>query len=300
MNHSDAFAAELLCLQRDRSSGAAQLARQALLVVVRELQVQLRMLGDPRAVFAVLVGRVQLVRPSMAAIIGLTEQWRSQCLELPSGLAGEVWLQQAQVLAQRLVRRSEQAPENIAAHLQKLLRGNEVILTHSYSSTLLMVLYHCRNLPLEIICSEARPLNEGVAMAKALRDMGFATTLITDAQVAIALQDADLFMCGADTVLEDGSVINKVGTWPTACVARSLDKPVWVVSETFKKLPARFPLPSLEEMAVDELGYGELPGICVKNVYFDRTPADLITRWVNECGVPGSKKQVKLADENGI
>lgn len=289
MKHSDSFTAQLLRLHSDRTSGAAQLARIALLIVLNELHAQ----RDPRAVYAVLLEQVQRVRPSMAAIIGLTEQWRAQCFALPSNLSDESWLQHAQGLAQDLISRSEEAPAVIASHLKKLLCGNEIILTHSYSSTILAVLGSCRKLPLKIICCEARPLNEGVSMAKALRDLGFSITVITDAQAAIALQGADLFLCGADTVLADGSIINKVGTWPIACAASFLDKPVWVVSESFKKLPARFPSPILEEMAADELGYGKLSGICIRNVYFDRTPASLITQWINESGTQWcSEKQL--------
>lgn len=280
MTHSDNFTAQLHRLRSDRTSGAAQLARIALQIVLDELQEQ----PDPRTVYTALLEHVQRVRPSMAAIIGLTEQWRERCFALDSNLCDESWLQHAQRVAQELITRSEEAPAMIASHVQKQLRGNEVILTHSYSSTILAILARCRKLPLKIICCEARPLNEGVTMAKALRDLGFSVTVITEAQAAIALQEADLFLCGADTVFADGSIINKVGTWPIACAANFLAKPVWVASESFKKLPARFPSPTLEEMAAEELGYGNLAGICIKNVYFDRTPASLITQWFNESG----------------
>jgi len=278
MMWSGGFAAELQRLHSDRTSGAAQLARQALQCVVDELGLQV----DPRSGYGALLEQVQSVRPSMAAIIGLTEQWRQGCRCLPKNLSDTDWLRRVQELAHELLSRSQQAPAVIAANLQTMLRGHEVILTHSCSSTLLAVLADCRNLPLKIICCEARPLNEGVSMAKALHDLGFALTIITDAQAAIALQEADLFLCGADTVLADGSIINKVGTWPIACVASFLHKPVWVVSESFKKLPAGFPAPVLEEMDSGELGYGALPGISLRNVYFDRTPSSLITLWINE------------------
>ena len=46
---------------------------------------------------------------------------------------------------------------------------------------------------------------------------------------------------GADGVVESGGIINMMGTYQTALVAKSMDKPVYVAAESYKVENLMFP-----------------------------------------------------------
>ena len=97
-----------------------------------------------------------------------------------------------------------------------------------------------------------------------------------------------MVLIGADSILADGSVINKAGTYVLALVAHDQGVPVYVCAESCKRRPLQLPEPALEEMDPAELSPGEPslgPHVRVRNIYFDRTPARLISGWIDEHGV---------------
>jgi translation initiation factor eIF-2B subunit delta len=139
-----------------------------------------------------------------------------------------------------------------------------------------------------VIVTESRPLYEGRLVATRLSEWAISTTLITDAQLGLFVPQADIALLGADSVLADGSVINKAGTYVLALAAHDHQVPVYVCAESFKHRPAHLPEPTLEEMDPVELSPAQtqsLPHVSVRNIYFDRTPARLISGWVDEHGV---------------
>ena len=82
---------------------------------------------------------------------------------------------------------------------------------------------------------------------------------------------------GADAVLADGSIINKCGTNLMALSARYHSVPFYVCAESFKqKSDNEY---ELEQMSGDELKL-ELASVKLSNIYFERLPSELITRWV--------------------
>ena len=77
--------------------------------------------------------------------------------------------------------------------------------------------------------SEARPLNEGVRTARRLAEKGVSVTLITDAQMGLFVREAEAVVVGADSVLPDGSLVNKIGTHLLALAAREAKVPFYVM-----------------------------------------------------------------------
>ncbi len=138
------------------------------------------------------------------------------------------------------------------------------------------------------IVTESRPLNEGYLLAGRLGAMGVPTTLITDAQMGLFVERADVVVAGADSVSADGSLVNKAGTYPLALAARERGLPFYVCCESFKRRPPGMVEPALEEMNGGELGAPKMVGVTAKNIYFDVTPAALISAWFDENGMtPG-------------
>jgi translation initiation factor 2B subunit (eIF-2B alpha/beta/delta family) len=175
----------------------------------------------------------------------------------------------------------EQGPEELALAARKVLPMG-TIMTHSWSSTVIELLARLK--PRHAIVSEARPFNEGVRVAKELVRAGISTTLITEAQMALFVHEADAVVVGADTILPDGDFINKIGTRGLALAAKDAEVPFYSVAETLKVAAPSEPLPfSAQEGKSREICEAEW--LEVRNVYYEVTPARLVTSFVTEQGV---------------
>ncbi|GLJ54411.1 hypothetical protein SUGI_1168590 [Cryptomeria japonica] len=92
-----------------------------------------------------------------------------------------------------------------------------------------------------VFCIEGRPDNTGIEMTKELVAVGVPVKFIIDSAVAYTLEKVDLVLFGADGVVESGGIINMMGTYQTALVAHSMNKPIYVVAESYK-LACLYPL----------------------------------------------------------
>ena len=168
------------------------------------------------------------------------------------------------------IERAFDADANAAHEAATLLDGT--VLTLSRSGTVLDAL---RQADIErVIVAESRPAREGVGVAETLAEE-CRVTLVTDAAVAHVLAEhtVDSVLVGADTILADGSVVNKVGTWGIAIAAAREDVSVYAVAANDKITTgdARF-----EDGDPRDVYDGDA-AIDVVNPTFDRTPAELIT-----------------------
>lgn len=184
--------------------------------------------------------------------------------------------------AEETIEAIDQAPEEIALAVRKVVPRSATIMTHSYSWTVMDQLARIK--PSHVIVTEARPFNDGLKMAKDLVRNGVSTTFITEAQMAVFVHEADAVLVGADTILPEGDFINKIGTRLLALAARDAEVPFYVVAETLKVAGPSEPMP----FAPQE---GKAKEICdekwleVRNVYYEVTPARLLTSYITEQGV---------------
>ncbi|MFJ9180158.1 S-methyl-5-thioribose-1-phosphate isomerase [Streptomyces sp. NPDC102360] len=155
---------------------------------------------------------------------------------------------------------------------------------------------------------ETRPLLQGARLTayEAARN-GMAYTLLTDnaAGSLFAAGEVDAVLIGADRIAADGSVANKVGSYPLAVLARYHHVPFIVVAPVTTIDPETADGASIEveqraghevtevtaprvPLAGVEAG-GGIPvaplGTQAYNPAFDVTPPDLVTAIVTECGV---------------
>lgn len=114
--------------------------------------------------------------------------------------------------------------------------ADRTVLTLSLSGTVIEALLASRPAPRRVVVCESQPGGEGAALAERLAAQGLDALLVPDAAVAWALERerVELVLVGADTVLPDGSVINKVGTHPAALAAGEAGVPVLVVAASDK------------------------------------------------------------------
>ncbi len=123
-------------------------------------------------------------------------------------------------------------------------------------------------------------------------------TLVADSACGLFIEQADAVVVGADSVRADGSVVNKVGTFPLALMAREAHVPVYVLCETLKIAAPDFPL-VLEEADVTQLLPVPQPGVTPRNIAFDHTPAALITSIITERGILARSGVSTYADAAG-
>ncbi|PLX91147.1 MAG: hypothetical protein C0620_12195 [Desulfuromonas sp.] len=271
------FADFLQRFKADRQHGASELARQALVWLGQSVTELACLDAAARRALRDQVGQLTAARPSMSVVAHLLQRWQQQ-LDAVDDAA------QLAAAATQLVALSRQAVDDCVTYARQLISPQQTLLTHSCSSTLMRLFSSLRGMDCHIVVCESRPLCEGVSVVRQLDDWDLATTLITDAQAGLYTAQADLVMVGADSLLSDGALVNKVGTRLLALAAQRDNCPLYVVAESFKQRPPAAGEPVLEQMAVSELGH-DLPSSRLANTYFDITPADLISAWVDERGV---------------
>lgn len=59
-------------------------------------------------------------------------------------------------------------------------------------------------------------------------------TICLDAAAAYVMERVDIVLVGAEGVVENGGIVNKLGTYQLALAAKALGKPVYVAAESFK------------------------------------------------------------------
>ena len=278
------FNHEIAEIRDDRVRGASELARRCLAVLARAA----RALPAENAVelrerLLSLSAQLAETRPSMTPIGNLLRRW-GDCLTIDAATDLAAARERAAEGAETLIVASRRAVADCAAHAARLLGSGRTVMTHSVSSTVLETCRLLKDRGLRMIVTESRPLEEGRRLAERLSAWKVPTLYITDAQMGLSVAWADAVLVGADSVLADGSVVNKAGTYPLALAARDRGIPFYVCCERCKRRDADDPPPELEEMSPAELNAPNWPGVTVRNVYFDITPARLVTAWIDETG----------------
>ena len=265
-------------LRNDRSHGASWMARRA---VETLLEVSEQPFDSSEALLEALIGAARELsesRPGVGAIAGasgrvLAAASAHRQLEVDE-LRRLIEEESRGLLDSRL-----RAAASIAIQLQERLR-DAVVLTHSASATVREALVHTP--PARAICTVSEPVGEGRDFADDLRSEGLNVDLIEDADAAAALDDATLFLVGADTVFRDGTLNNKIGTTAIAEAAAEREVPTVVACEIIKLAPieaASAPEPSEAERTLFEL-----------------TPPELLTEIVTEEGATATDCVGTLVD----
>ena len=230
-----------------------------------------------------LAARLRRARPSMAALHNRVNRAVAESDGTPAGV---------ERAARKGIERALAADADAAAEAAERVAGDGV-LTLSRSGTALSALRAAD--PRELFVAESRPGNEGVGVAEALAE-DQAVTLHTDAAVAHVLREADVdaVLVGADTVLPDGSVVNKTGTRAAALAADREGVPFYAVAASDKvATDETVPLESGDRAAVYD---GDAP-VDVRNPTFDVTPPDLVERVLTERGALSPDEVGDVADE---
>lgn len=159
-------------------------------------------------------------------------------------------------------------------HLAKIKN----IITLSRSGTVLALLryWHKKNKSLIVVVCESRPMYEGRLAAEELAKAGIKTELMTDAMMAMYIPKVDAAIIGADSVLKNGNVVNKAGSYALALLCKSHKKPFYVVA-TGSKFSNKNSFRRLQEDP-KEICDKKLKNLTISNFYFEEIPKKFITK----------------------
>ena len=198
--------------------------------------------------------------------------------ELKATLAGE---------AESYRQWSQNAREKIVQHGATIIPDEATVFTFTLSETMVSTLHRAKQQgkDFRVLVTESRPNNDGLVTVTKLNEQGIPVSIGVDACIGELVSRADIMMVGAEAIMADGSAVCKVGTYPSALVARAHGVPVFVVVDTMKfNVTSLLGLPLwLDPIASTDLGVSGR--VKVVGHLFDRTLPDLIAGIVTERGI---------------
>ncbi|MGE5397131.1 MAG: hypothetical protein ACM3MK_06285 [Chitinophagales bacterium] len=258
-------------IKTDRIHGASELANHTLEVLSEvTLAIQAEEPQHIVEVIRMVAEDIQQARPTMAPV--------SYCTKLYLQLMEQVACESKSVLelknqVARLVNliQDEMATKKsmVIEKAAVIAAESQVVLTCSYSSTVMQALVTARNfnntLKALVVESVYEGISYGQIMAQRLSEASVKCVLIPDNAIVKGLKEAKLILLGADSIMPDGSVINGYPSLLTAELAKQAipPVPVLVIGESIKKCA--------EKLTDIEDG-------------FELVPSDLITRIITDQG----------------
>ena len=271
-------------LKEDNISGASEFIDKALEIV----KFQLRLTRDPhkdiREEIIYLSKEIIDTRPSMAPLINIIGYLIHDLDKINKNII-KSRLNQFNIEREE---RKESLELNFRTFLEDNKRVPLKVMLISYSSTIVNLLIKNKDSNFEIYILESRPLLEGRKSAEILSQF-FKTHLIVDAGMGKFIDEIDLVLIGVDSILKDGSIINKIGTFPLAITANAHNIDVYAVTDSYKyNLKSHYNQKILiEEKPIKEIYDKEIKDLNFKihNYYFDITPSKYIKGFISEYGI---------------
>jgi len=205
--------------------------------------------------------------------------------------------------AQKIADEDVVANRSIGRHGAELICSGDVVLTHCNAGALATVDYGTalgviraaweQGKKIKVTATETRPKLQGARLtAYELKRDGIPVTLITDNMVGYVMYKrlVDKVIVGADRIVRD-AVINKIGTYTIAVLAKEHDIPFYVAAprSTFDlaHCSADITVEERPSEEVTQIGSQIIApeGVNVLNPAFDITPFEYVTAVICEDGV---------------
>jgi len=207
--------------------------------------------------------------------------------KLPDDVAVGDWVaSQARGFSAQIVKARQARAKRTASILPHSAR----VLTHcNISGELVAVAQYCKEMgkDFSVVATETRPYLQGTRLtAWELSQAGVPVSLVPDCAIAqvMARGAVNAVVVGSDRCAQNGDIINKVGTYPLALMAKNYDIPFYALVQDPGGLASGDDV-TIEERQADELlefqgrpvvseGAEKLAG---RYPAFDVTPASLLT-----------------------
>jgi len=193
-----------------------------------------------------------------------------------------------------VMRRINDAINLAAAIASRRIQDGDVILTNSYSKSVLRAFEMAkeRGIEFSVYVTESRPGSEGLLTASRVSDMKIPVTLFVDSAVRYFMKDVDKVLISCEAVAANGAVVNKIGTSLIALSAHEARVRVFVMAITYKFNPETIfgelieiaeeepQAPFLQDMKTRTQG-----AIKALSPLFDVTPPEYIDAIITERGI---------------
>ncbi|MDH3674258.1 MAG: hypothetical protein OES12_02090 [Anaerolineae bacterium] len=256
-------------------------------------------------VLATAAKRLQTAQPSMASVANACAYVLYPFTEpQTASLSAQEVQQLIATRSREFLLGLEEAQQRVVEVGSRVVRDGDVIFIHSYTGTLLGIFKRAREAGkhFRIIATESRPYCEGRTMVAELLELGIDCTLIIDAAIGSYLNGANKALVGSDSILANGSVVNKIGTQLVALTCHHYGLPLYAAGSILK-----LSLESLQGTEVkllertDDAGIAteELSknrGLQVENRIFDLTPAQYIEALITDKGIMSPAAIVTFLD----
>ena len=254
-------------IRQDRSSGAAELARQALALLGSQLPSVTRH-SSPHELSDSLdraAGALRLVRPTMAPIGYSANQFETSLSEKQANALSLPELRSMIATAARnLSIEADQLSRRLADDVADSLTDGDVVVTASYSSSLVggfrRAAEQGKRIRVLALASGADQPSFGQRVADAARSAGLDAILVPDDELPSAVRQADLALIGADSVLPDGAVVNGTPSGLLAETAHNAGRPVIVAAGPTKRVEEDSPALVWLRPGRLEAGFDLVPG----------------------------------------
>jgi len=175
-----------------------------------------------------------------------------------------------------------------------VIKNGNTILTHCHSEDVVEFLKTAKEkkMKFKVIVTETRPLYQGTITAKELSDSDIPVTYVIDSAAGYFVKDIDLMIFGCDAVRKEG-IVNKIGTYPLAVVAKENKIPVYFVGGTIK-FDKRKEIKIEERNPEEIIEKNKLKKCEIRNPVFDITPWKYVTAVISEKGVLKPKQILRL------
>jgi ribose 1,5-bisphosphate isomerase len=195
---------------------------------------------------------------------------------------------------ERILRHFDDAQDKINKLVFKIIKNNSRILTHCHSTNVVNALIYAKKhgKKFEIFNTETRPLFQGHKTAKELSKAKIKVTMIADNAVGSIIQTEkiDAFVIGADALLKNGDVINKIGSNMFAEIAYDNKVPVYIIADSWKFSKRNV---GIEQREHKEIWKKAPKHIQIQNPAFETVKSKYIAAIVSELGMLKPKAFVK-------
>jgi len=277
------FSDEIREIEFDSSSGASQIARNALDLLRLFTQTSKNKTCSSFVDDFKELGRMLFeARPNMASVQNLVGQIVYEVNSFEEGDLVEVQKFSLSKIDE-LSKQSETDVKKSAEYAAAIIGDSDCVTTCSHSSTVCEAFRIAKNLgkSFNVFVAESRSddgkFRYGKVVARFLKSLKIPVEVFSDNDIYMYVPKTNCVLVGADSVLCDGSVINGIPTYGVAVEAEECGVPFYSVCETAK---------------ANTLSY------LGKNVEvkkgFDLVPSNLITGIVTEKGILGITEIIEV------
>jgi translation initiation factor eIF-2B subunit alpha len=168
----------------------------------------------------------------------------------------------------------------IAELTKRVFKENLVVLVHGKSFLINEALKSAaEHFHTKVLVTECRPFNEGEQTLQLLKELGIKCQLVLDSSIASIMDQVDCCFLGAEAVVESGGIINRIGSYNVAMIAKGFRRPVYVLVESLK-FHRSFPLTQRDlPMQTFQVSAEFSTPLC------DFTPPSLVTLLFTDLGI---------------